>query len=108
MAVVRLYYSKPVYNPGQKLDGTLGKTIRGWHNFVLTIQTHIKKTELAAATEQTRLCPKGYWLTEHPQVSPTPPKVDMYQISSVGQQFSTHFPSFSIVRVSAEPVFTGA
>ena len=100
MSVVTIKYSVPIYNQGEKLDGSLGKTIRGWHHFAITIQTHVASTSIKTAMG--KLVPTGYYLTNHPQVSATPPRVDMYQITSTGEKFSSAALPFSITRGTSE------
>jgi len=105
MAVVRIVYSTPLYNRGELLSGELSSEVLGYKNTCLTIQTHVTVSGLAAALQL--LAPSGFYLTAHPQVSFTPPKVKMYQIVSTAENYSRTPAGFVIERPTGDVAYTG-
>lgn len=105
MSWVILKYSTPIQNKAEKLDGSLHTQVVGYRHHALTIQTHVKKIDLFHAMG--RLAPTGYYLTGHPQVTPDPPKVEIYQVVSTAEKFSDSPLPFDIERPSGEPAYTG-
>jgi len=105
MSWVIIKYSVPIQNKAELLDGSLGTEVLGYRHIALTIQTHVFKADLPTA--MTQLAPLGYYVTDHPQVSPDPPKLEIYQVVSQAEKYSASPLPFAIERPSGEPAYTG-
>jgi hypothetical protein len=105
MSTIRVKYCKKILNQGELLDGSLGTDVLCWEETCVTVQTHVPKTFVQAAVNNGIV--GGFYLTDHPQITPAPPKLDMYQVTVVCKRYSPNSSSYELRRLSGEPAYNG-